>query len=66
MFHWLNHKLELWDFNKEQKSVQGIKDGEGQQKFTQFLKLILYILHILKYACISTRKTAEKKYPKPI
>lgn len=32
LFHWLSHKLEIWDFNKGQKSVQGIGVGEGQHK----------------------------------
>ena len=31
LFHWLSHKLEIWDFNRGQKSVQGIRVGEGQQ-----------------------------------
>jgi len=31
LFHWLSHKLEIWDFNKGQKSVQGIRVGEEQQ-----------------------------------
>lgn len=31
LFHWLSHKLKIWDFNKGQKSVQEIIVGEGQQ-----------------------------------
>jgi hypothetical protein len=31
LFHWLSHKLKIWDFNRGQKLVQGIRVGEGQQ-----------------------------------